>query len=98
MRLNDRVALVTGANKGLGRTIALAMAEEGARVVVTGRSAARNDEVAREIVSRGGKAMAVRLDVTELSSIEQVVDSVLSEWARSTSWSTTPPRICRIST
>ena len=82
MRLKDRVAIVTGANKGLGRAICLAMAQEGARVAVTGRSTSRNEEVAREVSSQGGEAVAVSLDVTELSSIERMVDTVLSKWGQ----------------
>ena len=82
MRLKDRVALVTGGNEGLGRAICLAMAEEGAQVVVTGRSTGRNDKVAQEVSSRGGEALAVTLDVTELSSVEQMVDRVLSRWGQ----------------
>ena len=82
MKLKDRVAIVTGGNKGLGRSLCLAMAEEGARVSVTGRATSRNEEVVEEISSRGGEAMAVTLDVTELSSIEQMVDKVVSRWGQ----------------
>ena len=82
MRLKDRVVIVTGANKGLGRAICLAMAQEGARVAVTGRSTSRNDEVAKEVSSQGGEAVAVSLDVTDLSSIERMVDTVLSKWGQ----------------
>lgn len=82
MKLKDRVAIVTGGNKGLGRALCLAMAEEGARVAVTGRATSRNQEVAEEVSSRGGEAMAVTLDVTELSSIEQMVDKVVSRWGQ----------------
>lgn len=58
------------------------MAEEGARVAVTARSADRNQEVVEEVSLRGGEALAVGLDVTDLSSVEQMVDTVLSRWGR----------------
>ncbi len=82
MRLENRVAVVTGGNKGLGRALSLALAEEGARVAVAGRSASRNAEVAEELSSLGAEALAVTLDVTDVASVEQMVDRVLSRWGQ----------------
>ena len=82
MKLKDQVAIVTGGNRGLGRAICLAMAQEGARVAVTGRSNSLNHKVADEISSRGGQALAITLDVTAQTSVEQMVGEVLSRWGR----------------
>ncbi|WP_160573826.1 SDR family NAD(P)-dependent oxidoreductase [Actinomadura physcomitrii] len=62
--LNARVAVVTGANSGIGRGIAEALANAGARVVVSGRTKARNAEVVEAITAAGGEAVAVEADVT----------------------------------
>ena len=60
MILENTVAVVTGAGQGVGRGIALALAQEGARVAVVGRTAAKCDAVAAEIIARGGDAVAIR--------------------------------------
>lgn len=65
MLLQDRVAFVTGAGSGIGRAGALAMAAEGALVVVTDRDATRAQSVADEITQAGGQAEAQVLDVTD---------------------------------
>lgn len=65
MLLQDRVAFVTGAGSGIGRAGALAMAAEGALVVVTDRDADSAQSVAEEIVRTGGRAEARALDVTD---------------------------------
>ena len=75
--LTGRVALVTGASRGLGRGMALALAREGADVVVTSRSAATLDDVCVEIESVGARAIPVELDVRDVESIEAVVDEIL---------------------
>lgn len=69
MRLQDQVALVTGANRGIGRAIARAFAAEGAQVAVTGRSLDACQQVAEEIRAAGGAARAYALDVTDDASV-----------------------------
>jgi NAD(P)-dependent dehydrogenase (short-subunit alcohol dehydrogenase family) len=77
-----RIALVTGANRGLGRATALALARHGMRIVVASRGGA--DEVVDEIVAAGGEAIAVPLDVADLASIEAaraaVLAAIAQEW------------------
>lgn len=77
-----RIALVTGANRGLGRATALALARNKIKVVAASRNGAR--DVVDEIVDSGGEAIAVRLDVADLASIEAAVaaalDGIGQEW------------------
>lgn len=77
-----RIALVTGANRGLGRATALALARSGMRVVAASRSGA--DSVVQDIATAGGEAFAVELDVADLASIEAarsaVLDGVAQNW------------------
>ncbi|MBF4992703.1 SDR family oxidoreductase [Arthrobacter gandavensis] len=77
-----RIALVTGANRGLGRAIALALARSEFRVVAASRSGA--DLVVQDIAAAGGEAIAVELDVADLASIDAartaVLDGVAQEW------------------
>ena len=82
MKLKGQVAIVTGGNRGLGRAICIAMAQEGAQVAVAGRSNNHNHVVVDEISSRGGQGLAITLDVTALSSVEQMVGEVVSRWGR----------------
>lgn len=61
--IENRIALVTGASKNIGRAIALALAKEGARVVIVGRSRANLDEVGSELPGTSGKHLAIALDL-----------------------------------
>ena len=75
-RLDGQVALVTGASKGIGRSLSVALAGAGATVAVAARDAAALEDLAAEIEAGGGRAMAVSLDVREVSSIDAAVAAV----------------------
>jgi 3-oxoacyl-[acyl-carrier protein] reductase len=83
MKLKDKVALVTGASRGLGKAIALELAAEGARVTVNYmKSASQAEEVVKEIISRGGTAAAVQADITSLPEVEKMIDGLYEQCGR----------------
>jgi 3-oxoacyl-[acyl-carrier protein] reductase len=79
MRFENRVALVTGASRGIGEAIARRLASEGATVLAAARSTSSLDRVVAEISSAGGAARAIALDVSEPSSIDAAVKSALEQ-------------------
>ena len=80
--LDGQVAVVTGAGSGVGRGIALALAGEGARVAVTGRTVAKCESVAAEIAARGGTAFALRCDVRSRADVDASVAATVARWER----------------
>lgn len=81
MKLKDKVAIVTGAGQGIGREIALALAREGAKVVVTDITG-KEEEVAKEIESLGGEAIALKLDVCSNEDAKRMTEEVLKKFGR----------------
>lgn len=78
--LTGRVALVTGAKRGIGRTIALTFAEAGADVVVCGRTLPDLEKVTGEIGALGRRSLAVKADVSVKSDVDALVDRVVQEF------------------
>ncbi|HMJ90679.1 MAG TPA: SDR family NAD(P)-dependent oxidoreductase [Candidatus Acidoferrum sp.] len=74
MKFADRSALITGASKGLGKSMAMALAAEGARVALVSRDGSRLNEVVREIQDTGGHAFAFTADVSDESQVARVRD------------------------
>lgn len=81
MRLKDKVAIVTGAARGIGRAIALGFSDEGATVVVNDcRADGQGEEVAQKMRASGGKATFIQADVSELSEQEKLISTAIHEF------------------
>jgi len=80
--LQEKVAIVTGSGQGIGKGIALALADEGIRIIAAGRTLSKVQQTADEIESSGGKAYAISCDVTNLSDIQDVVSTTIKKFSR----------------
>lgn len=80
--LNEKVALVTGSSRGIGKAIAVAMAQAGAKVVISSRKSDACDAVAGSIRDAGGDAITVPCNVSDLGQVQSLVDRTLAEWGR----------------
>lgn len=79
-RLKGKTAVVTGATRGIGKSIAFGYAREGANVVVTGTNAALCSEVAGKIRNQGGNAIGVRCDISNLDGIQVLFDEAVKAY------------------
>ncbi|MEI8167179.1 MAG: SDR family NAD(P)-dependent oxidoreductase, partial [Chloroflexales bacterium] len=80
MRLKDKVALVTGGGQGIGKSIALTFAREGALVAVADINMTAAQAVAAEIEKAGGQAKAISIDVSRSESVDAAIQAI-SNWA-----------------
>jgi len=81
-RLENRIAIVTGAGQGIGRAIALGMAREGAALVIADLDEANAGAIKREIERVGGKASALYTDISNEGSVQGMIDHTLNEHGR----------------
>lgn len=82
LELNGKYALVTGGSHGIGRAIALALADEGCNVAICARNKQRVDEVVGEIKNRGVVSIGIGADATNLQNVEHVMSAITSVWGK----------------
>lgn len=81
-KLQDKVAIVTGASSGIGLAIAKVLGRESAAVVLAGRTAAPMEEAANEIAANSGRALVRRVDVRDEKQVRDLVDSAVKEFGK----------------
>jgi len=81
-KLDGDVAIVTGGGRGLGRAMALGLAEAGADVVLAGRTAGNLEKVSEEVEKLGRRALAVPTDVSHLQDLERLMEEVLAAFSK----------------
>lgn len=81
-RFSGRIALVTGATRGLGKAVALALAREGAHVIMIGRTVGALEEIDDEIRADGGSATLVKLDIRNGDTVDALGPSMFQRWER----------------
>jgi 3-oxoacyl-[acyl-carrier protein] reductase len=80
--LSGRVAFVTGASQGIGRTCAIRLAKDGAALAVAARNQEKLDELVREITAAGGKAAAFALDVADEEQVKSAVKAAIAQFGK----------------
>lgn len=82
MRLKDKVAVITGSGRGIGRLVAIGMAKEGAKVVVNGTTSEKVDRVVAEIKELGGEAVGNYNDIATLAGAEGLIKTAIDNFGR----------------
>ena len=80
--LTGKVAVVTGSSRGIGRSIALRLAQHGAKVVVSSRKAEACEKVAAEIRNAGGEAIVVPCNVSDKAQLQALADATITQWGK----------------
>ncbi len=81
-RLKDKLALVTGASRGIGRAVALALADEGAHVILLARRVGALEDLDDEIRENGGSATLVKLDLTDFEKVDAIGPTLYERWGK----------------
>ncbi|MGB5933206.1 MAG: 3-oxoacyl-ACP reductase family protein [Anaerolineae bacterium] len=82
MRFTDKVAIVTGSSRGMGKATALALAREGAKVVIAATDPTKGEDVVRGIEKLGGEAIFVKADVSKRADVERMVQATLDRFGK----------------
>jgi NAD(P)-dependent dehydrogenase (short-subunit alcohol dehydrogenase family) len=82
MRLKDKVAIVTGGGKGIGKAIAIAFAQEGATVMIAGRTLSILEETCNEIKVKGGKIAFVQADVSDEEQVRRLISETVRQFGK----------------
>jgi len=80
--LKDKVSIVTGAGRGLGKVMALALADAGSDIILTARTVDEIEHTAKEVTDMGRKALAVKMDITRSDDISKMVEKAVSEFGK----------------
>lgn len=78
--LKNKNALITGAGKGIGKAVAIALAKEGVNVILLARTQADIDQVATEINALGVKSLAITADVSDINSVNKAIEKAIAEF------------------
>lgn len=82
MRIKGKTALLAGAGSGMGRATAQLFAQEGARVAVGSRTIETGQETVRRILSQGGEAECIAVDLTQRTAVSEMVASLVKRWGK----------------
>ena len=82
MRLQDKVAIITGGSTGIGFATSRLFASEGARVLMASRNSGRGEEAVAQIEEEGGIAAFVKTDVTQAGDVRRMVETAIGQWGR----------------
>lgn len=80
LRLKSKYALITGGTHGIGKAIALALADEGCKVAVCSRTSSRVQEAERQLKAKGVDCLAIRADVTIKKDVQKVFNKIIEKW------------------
>jgi 3-oxoacyl-[acyl-carrier protein] reductase len=81
--LENKVAIITGASRGIGRATAIALAEQGARVVINyASSSAAAEELVKQIEAQGGEAIAQQADVSQVDQVDALIKAAIDKWGQ----------------